>query len=164
MYSHSDVSWINPSTLGLTAPESPDMCGLYDGFEALSERNLSGRPVRYVFDFSRGGIDLSPEEAVDLASFFLELTPSRTVIALVQEPGAPERAGERIFRAVLKGGGFAICGFRTRQAAQIWLDGFVSDCDAKGLVCGPACPHALTTACPAMPDLVQAPNAQDGYE
>lgn len=144
-----DIDWINPGMLSLSLHGGLDTAGLFNAFEEVSERNLSGRPLRYLFDFSETGMPVTVEDALDLASFFLELTPSKTAIGLVSDCPLHPGSGESAFRRALRQGGFVVRVFSRRGSAETWLSRFVTSCDDKGLVCGTGCEFALTAACPA---------------
>jgi len=145
------IDWVNPGTLGLALRREFDTATLYDALEQVSERNISGRPVRYLFDFLETGMQVTPDDALDLASFFVELTPSKTAIAIASPDPANPDVGELIFRSALKGGGFLVSVFSSRDAATEWLSNFVTSCEEKQLQCGPECEFALSAACPAIP-------------
>ena len=144
----SNIDWLDFSTLSISAPAPQAPLDWLDTFEEISARNHTGRPVRYLFDLSLSGIDLSADDAIELASFFVDLTPSKTAIALVSSDIENPSLGELIFRNALRGGGFQVCVFSDVATAQTWLSLFVSSCERKGLECGPSCEFALTTACP----------------
>lgn len=144
----SRIKWLNTGTLAMAVAKERRSTDLFDAVGHISEQNSSGRPIRYLFDLSENGMPLSPEDAIDLASFFLELTPSKTAIAIVSsKPDAPT-IGETLFRAALRGGGFQVCIFARLDTAQIWLSQFVTDCEKLGRVCSPQCEYVLTPQCP----------------
>lgn len=145
----SNIDWLDISTLSISTREPQAPRDWLNTIEEVSERNHTGRPVRYLFDMSATGMTVSEEDAVDLAAFFLDLTPSRTAIALVTDDVEHPGPGELAFRNALRKGGFEVCVFNELASAQVWLSLFVSSCDRKGLKCGPDCEFALERICPA---------------
>lgn len=145
----SNIDWLDISTLSISTRERQEPRDWLNTIEEVSERNHTGRPVRYLFDLSTNGMTVSKEDGADLASFFLELTPSRTAIALVSNDVENPGPGELAFRNALRRGGFEVCVFNELASAQVWLSLFVSSCDRKGLTCGPDCEFALERTCPA---------------
>ena len=144
----SNIDWLDISTLSISADAPQAPLDWLHTLEEISERNHTGRPVRYLFDLSLSGLDMTADDAIELAGFFVDLTPSKTAIALVSSDIENPSLGELIFRNALRGGGFQVCVFSELAAAQTWLSLFVSSCERKGLKCGPSCEFALTTACP----------------
>lgn len=144
----SNIDWLDISTLSISADAPQAPLDWLHTFEEISERNHTGRPVRYLFDLSLSGMDMTADDAIELAGFFVDLTPSKTAIALVSSDIENPSLGELIFRNALRGGGFQVSVFSELAAAQTWLSLFVSSCERKGLKCGPSCEFALTTACP----------------
>ncbi|WP_300527579.1 hypothetical protein [Maricaulis sp.] len=145
----SRIKWLNTGTLAMAVAKEQRSTDLFDAIGQISEQNRSGRPIRYLFDLSENGIPLSPDDAIDLASFFVELTPSKTAIALVSTNPDMPTLGETLFRAALRGGGFQVCIFARLETAQVWLSQFVTDCEKRDLVCSSRCQYVLTPDCPA---------------
>ncbi len=144
----SRIKWLNTGTLAMAVAKDSRCRDLFNAVEHISEENLSGRPIRYLFDLSESGLPLSPDDAIDLASFFVELTPSKTAIALVSSNPEAPTLGETLFRSALRGGGFQVCIFNRLETAQLWLTQFATDCEKLGRECSPQCEYVLTPNCP----------------
>lgn len=144
------IDWLNSDLLCWQPAIGNDMLSLMDGIEDVTIENQSGRPVRYIFDFSSHGLALAAEDARELAEFLLELTAAPSAIAIVSLDAETDIEAEQIFTGVLRAGGFEVQSFETAAEAEIWLHRFTSTCADEGRTCGPDCDQALTQACPAL--------------
>jgi hypothetical protein len=127
-----------------------DLINLLGGLEDVTLRNPTSRPLRYLFDFSDAEIHLSLTDARELASFLLDFTASRTMIALVQSDPAGLLDAEQAFIHTLRSGGYEVETFFGIGDAEAWLHRRLTSCAREGLTCSADCALALSEQCPAL--------------
>ncbi|WP_203293297.1 hypothetical protein [Maricaulis parjimensis] len=118
--------------------------------EELSETNLAGRPLNYLIQLTGPISFCGGPNHENLAEFFLQFIPARTAIALLRPAGQAPSDCEAEFHVRLSAAGYVIGNFRHEDRALAWLEAHPTHCSELGLQCGPDCPEAYTSACPAV--------------
>ena len=149
-FSNPHIDWIHDDLASLTLDTSMSWTDQITAIEALSETNLSGRPINYLIELKGQVCFCHGPDAENLAEIFLHSIPARTALALLRPVDQPPGDCEAEFHVRLSAAGYRIGNFDTRPAALAWLDQNPTPCAVRDLHCGPDCPEAYSSACPAI--------------
>ena len=149
-FANPNISWIDDELAGLTLSPSMSWTEQVSAIEALSEANLPGRPINYLIELKgKTCLCMGPLEE-NLAEIFLQFIPARTAIALLRPADQPPSDCEAEFHVRLSSAGYLIGNFSCRETALTWLALHPTSCAERNLHCGPHCPDAYSSTCPAI--------------